>query len=101
MFWIASSFGKILMDHVGRIETLEADFAAVCTKIGVPSRRVACVNRSDHPPYTEYYTSKLRKIVADLYRRDIRSLNYTFSNGCTGGFMKSRLGPGVGLTSTR
>lgn len=41
--------GELLVDFVGRFETLQSDFAEVCNRLGLPATRLPFVNRSDGP----------------------------------------------------
>jgi hypothetical protein len=100
--------GKLLVDFVGRYETLQADFDTVCTQVGIPPTRLARVNRSleESRPrslrelrkqlrralwsrerkhtfshYTEYYDDESREFVGWLYRKDVEAFNYAFGDG--------------------
>ncbi|CAH6420876.1 Sulfotransferase [uncultured virus] len=69
--------GKILVDFVGRFETLDADFSAVCDRIGrkAPLPRQ---NRSEHEMYRALYDEETRDIVARVFAKDIEAFRYTF-----------------------
>ncbi|MFH1923207.1 MAG: hypothetical protein ABIP48_25375 [Planctomycetota bacterium] len=55
------------------------EFDAICEKLGLPKGPLPHANPSTHRHYTDYYTPKLRKLVGDLYRRDVAVLDYRFS----------------------
>lgn len=70
--------GELLVDLVGRFETLQADFDRICTAIGlapVPLPRLR-QGRRDH--YSHYYTPRLRKVIAARCEEDIDSFGYAF-----------------------
>ena len=70
--------GRLAMDHVGRVETMQADYDAICARIGIPSERLGQVNASSHRPYTEYYDEELRTLVAGMNARDLELFDYRF-----------------------
>jgi hypothetical protein len=99
--------GKLLVDFVGRYESLQADFDTVCARIGIPPTPLPRVNRSlegtrpnslrelrkqlrralwsrerKHifPHYTQYYDDESREFVGRLFRRDVEAFNYAFDD---------------------
>ncbi len=75
---------RLLVDFVGYFENLEADFRAIAHKLSIDAARA--LRRDNQQPsgqrrhYTELYTDAMRDIVAEVYRRDIEMLGYTFDN---------------------
>jgi hypothetical protein len=72
--------GRVLVDFIGRYEQLEADFAAVCRRIGItapalPHRRHSADRERD---YRSYYTPETAELVAEHFRPDIELLGYRF-----------------------
>ena len=47
--------GKMLVDFIGRFETLQKDFNKACDKIGIPGRKLPRTNITDHKHYSKYY----------------------------------------------
>jgi chondroitin 4-sulfotransferase 11 len=70
---------KIALDFIGMVENIDEDFAYIANRVGVDCS-LPQTNRSDHSQYTEYYCSTTKQIVADVYRRDISLLGYSFDN---------------------
>jgi len=70
--------GEIAMDVVGRYETLQASYDAICERIGVRTSDLARKNPSKHATYTDYYDDELRQVVGDYYKDDLRIFNYDF-----------------------
>lgn len=66
----------LMMDYVGRYETLQQSFDEICRRIGIapaaPSRR----NESRHRRYACYYDASLQQAVADWYRKDFELFGY-------------------------
>jgi Sulfotransferase family len=99
--------GRLLVDFVGRFETIQADFDRICERLSLPPRPLPRVNRSleqtwpssfrefrkwlrrtirtrerEHtfPHYTDYYDDESREFVTRMYRRDIEAFNYVFGD---------------------
>lgn len=68
---------QIIVDFVGRFETLAQDWATLCAKLDVnltlPTRM-----KSYHRDYRQYYTPETKRIVAKLYAKDIALFKYKF-----------------------
>jgi hypothetical protein len=69
--------GKVMVDFVGRFETIKDDFSVVARKLGM-SIDLPHVNRSGHRHYTDYYTPSLADIVRKRFARDIKAFGYAF-----------------------
>lgn len=99
--------GRLLVDFVGRYETLQADFDKVCARVGIPPTRLPRVNRSleearprsfrdlrkqvrraiwsrerqhTFPHYTDYYDDESRELVGRLFRKDVEAFSYGFGD---------------------
>jgi Sulfotransferase family len=70
--------GHLEMDMIGRVETMQDSYDAVCARIGIPSRALDRVNSSRRGDYRQYYDQALIDGVAELYRRDLELFDYTF-----------------------
>jgi hypothetical protein len=97
--------GRLLVNFIGRYESLQADFDKVCARIGIPPTPLPRVNRSleearptsfrelrkqvrralwsrerkhTFPHYTEYYDDESRAFVGEMYRKDIEAFSYSF-----------------------
>ncbi|MBK1725619.1 sulfotransferase family 2 domain-containing protein [Halorhodospira neutriphila] len=71
--------GEVIVDYIGRYERLQADFSAICRRIGIPEPALPHRRRAaDRTDYRRYYTDPLIEQVAEHYRRDIELLGYTF-----------------------
>lgn len=68
----------LAMDHIGRVETMQDSYDAICERIGIPSRALDKVNSSKRGDYRQYYDQALIDGVADLYRRDLELFDYSF-----------------------
>lgn len=70
--------GMLLTDMVGRVESMQASYDAICTRIGIPSRALDQVNSSKRGDYRQYYNDELRGGVAHRYARDLEIFGYEF-----------------------
>lgn len=75
--FISDESGMPKMDFVGRVETIEADFGFICTRLGI-SAPLQRLNQSSHPPYQSAYTPAMRDVAASVYARDIELFGYRF-----------------------
>ena len=74
---ITDAEGRLIVDFVGRYETLEADFNHVCQKLNIQAS-LPYLNKSKHEDYKQYYNFKTRKIVEEHFQEDIALFGYTF-----------------------
>lgn len=70
--------GRLLVDHVGRVERFADDLAVVEDALGRPIRPER-LNQTDRAVRSaDYYTPETRDMVADVYQRDIEMFGYEF-----------------------
>lgn len=70
--------GALEMDEIGRVETMQQSYDAICTRVGIPSAQLGRVNASRRGDYRQYYDNALIDGVAALYRRDLDLFGYEF-----------------------
>ncbi|MEM9186410.1 MAG: sulfotransferase family 2 domain-containing protein [Planctomycetota bacterium] len=70
--------GELLVDYVGRYETLKYDYALIAQRIGISTRPLGQLNTSKRGDYRDYYDRRTREYVLDRWRRDIEELCYEF-----------------------
>jgi len=70
--------GKLIVDFVGRYETLVPDFNQVCRTLNIETS-LPSLNRTIHRDYKSYYSSeKTKKMVGQHFKEDIELFGYTF-----------------------
>lgn len=77
-FWYKDETGTILLDFIGKVETLQHDFDSICKKIGISQQKIQCKNATKHEHYSKYYTNETKQIVAEKYANEIDYFNYRF-----------------------
>ena len=76
--YLADTSGRLLVDYVGRFESLQQDFDFITKKTLGHSVPIPHVNRSQHRHYSKYYTPELVDKVAHRFQRDIKLFGYVF-----------------------
>ncbi len=69
--------GRLMVDFLGRFETLERDFAKVCDRLDIEGV-LPKINASKHRDYRDCYDDKTKKMVATYFKEDIAFFGYTF-----------------------
>ncbi len=69
--------GALGVNFIGRFETLQRDFAAVCERLDVLVE-LEHLNRHAHPDYRDYYDAGTRDLVYRYWRDDIDRFGYEF-----------------------
>ena len=69
------SEGKILVDFVGRFESLQSDFADVCDKIGVRAK-LGQQNKTRRTRYQDHYDDRTAALIEQTFAVDIERFGY-------------------------
>jgi hypothetical protein len=80
--YICNASGKIMVDYIGRFETINKDYEHILEKIGLKNEikhENKTSNQKKMACYTEYYTENTKKIIADVYEKDINLLGYEYT----------------------
>ena len=77
---ISDGEDRIVIDYIGRFESLEKDFGFVCSHVGLPKLHLPHFHKSNHSHYAMYYTNELVKIVGDFYKKDNDYFQYKFNH---------------------
>ena len=75
--WICDMQGRSILDFVGRLENMEADFAHVASEIG-SSAKLKHLRKSMRNDYRTYYDDETRRIVDNHFAADIEMFKYAF-----------------------
>lgn len=75
--WISED-GEIIIDYVGKLETLQEDWQYICSKTGLPFINLSHSNYTKREHYRTYYSEHTRELVAARFRRTIEQFEYEF-----------------------
>jgi len=82
--FVSNGSGDIVLDFVGRFESLQTDFHAVCMKLGIAPMDLPRVQVTEpRARYTEYYIPRVRDLAADRFRLDLELFGYQFGEATT------------------
>jgi hypothetical protein len=70
--YLVDLHGKVLVDFIGRFETLNDDFITICQRIGVKPPALEHKRQAkDRGGYQKYYTPETAELVAEHFAADI------------------------------
>jgi hypothetical protein len=75
--FIYSDDDELLVDFVGKFETLDADFETICSRIGI-STSLPKLNSSSTEPYQQFYTDETKELVKRTFNADVTLFKYDF-----------------------
>jgi hypothetical protein len=75
---VADRHGRVLVDFLGRYESLATDFAHACRRIGLEAT-LGHANTSARTDYRDYYTPRLAALVRDHFADDVERFGYEFT----------------------
>lgn len=70
--------GRVIVSFLGRYESLAADFAQVCRRIGVVAA-LGRANQTARGDYRDYYSPGLAALVRDHFAEDVERFGYEFA----------------------
>lgn len=70
--------GELLLDYVGRFETLAEDFTEISRRVGIDTNLPARRNASRHADYRSYYDDATSNLVAERWAKEIAAFGYCF-----------------------
>jgi hypothetical protein len=79
LWWITDRHGKVVMDFIGKYETLHADFAQVCARLEIQDATLPSLITGDGSHYASHYDDTARKLVAQRYAAEIDLFGYRFA----------------------
>ena len=72
-----SEDGELLVDFVGRFETIDSDFQKICSRLGILAS-LPKYNISNIAPYQQYYSEETKELVRSAFEVDISYFGYDF-----------------------
>lgn len=80
---LAGHDGRLLVDFVGRFESLPDDFAFICQVLELEAS-LPRANTSRHADYRSYYDDRLAAEVGRFFAADIERFGYAFDDAAAG-----------------
>jgi hypothetical protein len=74
---IFSESGEQLVDFIGKLENINADFETICSRIGI-SASLPKLNVSNTRPYQQFYNEETKELVGRTFEADISLFGYDF-----------------------
>lgn len=74
--FLADESGNLIVDYVGRFETLAKDFSIITKRIGMPLPPLQKVNATIHDPWPTYYNLEMFERVRTRCAIDIQAFGY-------------------------
>ena len=73
---LSDKTGTVVLDFIGRYESLQADFDAVCDRLALPKATLPHRNRSEHDEYQNLLDDELKGALMQRYHQDFSAFNY-------------------------
>jgi hypothetical protein len=71
--------GNVIMDFVGKTESLDSDLEEICSRIGIDSPEIRYLNQSENRMcYRDIYTNETRDLVTEWVADDATLFGYEF-----------------------
>lgn len=79
--FIYNENNNLMVDFVGKFESLQEDFNIICDQINYPRTKLPHNNKSLHNgSYKSYYNQETYDIVNQKFAKDIKLFNYNFNS---------------------
>jgi hypothetical protein len=75
--WVCDPQGRQIVEYIGRFETINKDFDAICNRLGI-SASLPEYNASSTGDYRSEYSKYSQDLVGDAYVEDIEYFGYKF-----------------------
>ena len=70
----------LLVDFVGKFESLQDDFDKICKTIGVQKTKLSHISPTVHNPYKEHYTPEALEMIYRIRKNDFQLFGYCKTN---------------------
>lgn len=77
--WLVDPHGDLMVDFIGRFESLQSDWAQVAKRLGLPTGLPRSnTNPEPRKHYSEWYDARTREVVRQRFAVDIEYFGYRF-----------------------
>ena len=66
------------MDYIGKFEDIDNVFKEICTNLSIDKIHFPHEKKSEKINYKDFYNTESKELVADYYKDDLKTFNYTF-----------------------
>ncbi len=80
---LSDQSGDLALDFLGKMESLEDDFAHICERIGLSGETLPRLNTGKRKAYHEHYSDADRDFVAQHWAAEIEQFGYSFGDDLT------------------
>lgn len=77
--FIADNNGELLVDFVGKFETLSQDLGKICSYLDLRLSTLPHLNSSQHDNYRKYYNSAMVDLIYKHFQADIELFDFSFA----------------------
>lgn len=74
--FVCNENGNIIVDFIGRFESLEQDFLRVCSRLGVLANLSHKNRTAGKLGYLRLYTDEMASVVRNIYKKDFELFKY-------------------------
>lgn len=80
IYYVVDESGKVMMDYIGKLETIDSDMEFLADKLDLDIQYVPKINITNHnnESYKNYYDQETKKIIEDRFKMDIEAFGYDF-----------------------
>ena len=73
--YITDLDGRILVDFIGKVETIKTDFEYVCSQLNIRAD-LPHHNRNNHSDFLTHFNDRMYEIIYKLYKMDFLLFDY-------------------------
>ena len=78
MDWLTDNESRIIVDYIGKFESLEDDFKRICIQLGKEHLALPHINITKRKGYREYYDDETQQWIASRFSKTIKIFQYNF-----------------------
>lgn len=75
--FVVNERGEIILDYIGKMESINQDFSKICTEIGLPEIQLPHRNKSSRDVFKKYYTPYTSGLIEKYFASDIELFGYS------------------------
>ena len=75
--WVTNENGEVLVDFVGKFETLEKDWEYISKQLQIKDK-LPHLYKTKRSHYRDYYDEEMVERINEIYKKDIEHFNYKF-----------------------